>query len=79
MNFAFPGLVRGVLWDVVEAASAWGSLGSSRGYFGPAWSPLGPSRRSLGPSWSVLGQSGAVLEPSGAVLELSRRCPGGQD
>ena len=67
----------GTSWRPPRAA--WGSLGSSRGYFGPAWSPLGPSRRSLGPS----GASWCSLEPSGsrswAVRELSRGCQGGQD
>ena len=59
MIFASPGLVRGVLWDVL--GSAWGCLGLSwvvLTLLGAGWKAF----------WIDLWLSGAVLARLGAIL-----------
>ena len=65
MNFASPGLVRGVLWDVVEAA--WGCLGLFRVVERLLWAGLQPSVSVSALSWAVLERLGAVWGRPGAV------------
>ena len=60
MNFASPGLLRGVLWDVLEA---------SRVCFGLSWAVLELGWAGLELSWAVLVLSWGVLEAGAWVLE----------
>ena len=75
--FASPGLIRGVLWDVL--GSAWGCLGLSwvvLTLLGAGWKAfwidLGLSGAVLARLGAILSRPGADLGPSGSCLEAAK-------
>ena len=77
MNVASPGLLRGVLWDVL--GGAWGCLelswsvlrllGAGLKAF---WIDLGLSEAFLARLGAILGRPGADLEPAWSCLDAAK-------